>query len=211
MADSPSLRELHVEGGDDQHAIVHLMKHHGVDFEKVDAPRVKASGSVEGLLKSVPVAVKGSSERVGFVLDADASLAKRWSKIRAKLAGIGADLPDLPPAHGFIGEVVPLRTRVGVWLMPDNVRDGKLEDFLGELIDENDPLIGHARSATEEAETIKRTFRELDRLKAVLHCWLAWQKAPGRPYGTAMKARYFQPNHPVAEKFAAWFRQLFDL
>ena len=39
----------------------------------------------------------------------------------------------LIPKAGFVGESVSYRTRVGVWLTPDNEREGTLEHFLETL------------------------------------------------------------------------------
>jgi hypothetical protein len=95
--------------------------------------------------------------------------------------------------------------------MPDNQRDGKLENFLAELIAADDPLIGHAQKATAEARGLGATFSVPDVIKAEVHSWLAWQDEPGKPYGQAMMARYFQHDAAVAARFVAWFRRLYGL
>ena len=53
------------------------------------------------------------------------------------------------------------------------------------------------------------SYPDGDVRKAVLHAWLAWQQEPGLPYGTAIRARYFMHDSPVAARFVAWFRRLF--
>ena len=50
-----------------------------------------------------------------------------------------------------------------------------------------------------------------DVIKAEVHSWLAWQGEPGKPYGQAMMARYFQHDAAVAARFVAWFRRLYGL
>ena len=47
--------------------------------------------------------------------------------------------------------------------------------------------------------------------KAILHTWLAWQKEPGRPYGVAIKARYFGATSAAADQFVAWFERVFGV
>ena len=42
-----------------------------------------------------------------------------------------------------------------------------------------------------------------------MHVWLAWQRKPGLPYGTAIKARYFRDDTPVALAFVEWYRRVF--
>jgi hypothetical protein len=44
-----------------------------------------------------------------------------------------------------------------------------------------------------------------------VYSWLAWQDEPGKPYGLAMKARYFQHDSPTAARFVAWFKALYRL
>ena len=59
--------------------------------------------------------------------------------------------------------------------------------------------------------TLGALFSEPDKMKAILHAWLAWQEEPGCPYGTAIRAKYFGDDSPAATKFVAWFRRLFEI
>ena len=206
---------LWVEGRDDLYAMAELLVRHGVDYdhERDRLPEIKESGSVEKLLAAMPTGVELSTGRaVGFVLDADSPLADRWRAVRDRLHEAGVDTPETPPSEGFIGNADRYKSRVGVWLMPDNEHDGTLETFLRMLIEENDTLIEHAKSATDRAKTLGAVFKDVDRLKAILHAWLAWQGEPGCPYGTAIRARFFrQHDSPAAVRFVAWFRRLYTV
>ena len=208
--------ELRVEGTDDFHAIISLLVRNGFDYDKRPWPRefpklVKTEG-VDKLLKGIPTAIQTSTDRsVGFVLDADSPLIDRWRAVRGRLADVGVDTPDVPPPGGFVGESRDFKTRVGVWLMPDNEQDGQLETFLRTLIDGPDPLISHAESATDQARKLGAQFADKDHHKAVLHAWLAWQERPGCPYGTAIREQSFQHDSPAAERFVAWFRTLYGI
>jgi hypothetical protein len=96
--------------------------------------------------------------------------------------------------------------------MPDNQHDGKLEHFLRTLIDENDPLIGHAQASSVAARDVHgAVFPEADLIKAVIHAWLAWQEEPGKPYGTAIRSRYFRHDSAAAQLFVWWFCELYEL
>src|SRR5207253_6469977 len=110
-----------------------------------------------------------------------------------------------------IGESPTFKTRVGIWLMPDNQHDGTLDTFLRDLVQAADPLIGHAETATDTASQLGARFPAVHRLKAVLHAWLAWQEVPGKPYGTAIKAQYFRHDTPAALKFVEWFKSLYRI
>lgn len=220
MAQIPARSELHVEGSDDQHSIVHLLIRNGVPYDPVKLdlspfllPKVFQCGGIDRLITGIGTAVKANAGRtVGFVLDANSSRLERWTRVAAELekGGVG-NLPPSPRNQGFIGESASLNTRVGVWMMPDNLRDGKLEDFLMTLIDANDPLIDHARVSTGEAKARGASFSDPDALKATIHAWLAWQIEPGLPYGTAVKARYFSDDSPAAAAFVDWFKSLYKL
>lgn len=160
----------------------------------------------------MPTAVQLSTGRaVGFVLDADSPLASRWAAVRHQLQSVGVELSSECPPEGFVGESPKYKSTVGVWLMPDNQHDGTLETFLRALISDQDPLIEHAESATGRAMQLGAEFAPADRLKVVVHTWLAWQEEPGRPYGTAIRAKYFTHDHEVAARFVEWFRRLYGI
>lgn len=205
---------LHVEGPDDLNSIANLVEHYGIALRaNPSAPEIKAIGSVEKLIDGIETAVEVSTDRIiGFVIDADSPLSSRWESVRQRLVRAGVDgVPEKPVDGGFIGESRRYRSRVGVWLMPDNLQDGTLEQFLFSLIDEKDSVIAHAESSTDVAKQLGAIFREVDRPKAVIHAWLAWQEAPGRPYGVAIKAKYFRHDTPSARLFVTWYAQLYGL
>ena len=223
----PQGPELRVEGRDDVFAIGSLLEEHGLKLDPKGSdparPTLKETrtdrgeeGGVEHLLSLVPSIVSLAGGRTtGFVVDADpdVGVAKRWTRIRDQFLSVGVAAPDEVPTNGFVGESETYKVRVGVWLMPDNRREGTLETFLRDLVDESDVLIGPAQDAARRASGIDRRFPQAASAlaKAELHTWLAWQKNPGRPYGTAIQARYFRHDSPAALAFVAWFRRLYGL
>ena len=214
MAERP---RLWVEGDDDLHTILHLLIRHGIGYDESPLPNylpcITKSGDKDKLLRNVRLSVSTSTGRaVGFVLDADSSLQNRWMAMSSRLREAGVDPPEDISPEGFMGESQTYRTRVGVWLMPDNQQEGTLEDFLRTLVEEEDPLLPHAQESTIQAKKLHGAkYRDVDEKKAVLHAWLAWQSRPGVPYGTAIQARYFRQHSPVARRFVAWFRRVFEL
>jgi hypothetical protein len=207
---------LHVEGNDDKHTVIQLLIRHGLGYDQEPWPEplpvIENIGGVDELLAGVETAVMTSTGRaIGFVLDANSALANRWQAVCERLVRVGVSAPDEPPAEGFVGVSALYESRVGVWLMPDNHREGALEDLLGTLIAADDPLISHASSATDTATALGARFRPQARLKAVIHAWLAWQEQPGLPYGAAIKARYLGHEGEAAERFVAWFKRLYEL
>jgi hypothetical protein len=215
MASLTARPKLHVEGSDDLNSIANLVERHGIDRRvNESAPEINPIGSVEELLAGIKPAVELSGGRViGFVLDADASLAERWASVRDRLRDASVnDVPEKAPEDGFIGESSRYRSRVGVWIMPDNTKEGTLEQFLETLIpDRDDVIFSHAKGCTSKAKELGARFHQKDQWKAIIHTWLAWQEVPGRPYGTAIKAKYFQHDSPTARKFVTWYAKLYGL
>jgi hypothetical protein len=214
MADSLELPALYVEGDTDLHTVVHLLRRHGVVLDKDVGPVIiKKAKNDRGVLESMRTAAKASTLRpVGFIIDADKPVAFRWQSICDHLKDLGLILPSSAPASGYIGDSTETRSRVGVWIMPDNKMDeGCLEHLVQTLVPADDQLISLAQSSTAQAVRIGVSFGQADLIKAELHCWLAWQKEPGLSFGTALKTQYFRHDSEVAIAFIAWFKSLYGL
>ncbi len=214
MADSLELPALYVEGGTDLHTIVHLLGRHGIDLDENLGPVViKPVQGEAGVLGSMRTAARASTNRpVGFVIDADVSIDQRWESVRQHLKDLNLPFPESPPESGFLERSPVSNGAIGVWVMPDNVTDeGRLEDLVSTLVPPADALIDHAHAASDRAVELGAQFVSQDRLKAVLHCWLAWQQEPGLPFGTALKAHFFRHDSAVALQFVEWFKRLYGL
>ncbi|MCY4531677.1 MAG: hypothetical protein OXC84_05020 [Gammaproteobacteria bacterium] len=216
MASLDDRSTLHVEGKDDLYAISNLLVRYGIDYDQNPwpgcYPEIKDIGGKDPLIDGIETAVSVSNGRsIGFVLDANSALQDRWKAVSFRLNNVGVEVPDTIPPDGFIGETPTFQARVGVWLMPDNQREGTLECFLMDVIQENDFLLPYARESTEHARQLGARFSENDNNKAILHTWLAWQENPGLPYGSAIRTRYFRHDSPAAQSFVVWFRNLFNI
>ena len=204
---------LRVEGRDDKFVIENLLRRHGVDFAHVEIKPSEAdegTGGKDRLLRGMKTAVTASTgHSVGFVLDADADPKHRWQAVRQRLDDTDLVLPEAIPDGGFAGDTMAYQVRVGVWLMPDNQRSGALEEFLMDLVANEDRLLQLAEAATRRALRRGAAFADTRRRKAVLHAWLAWQRRPGLPYGLAVTARYFDHDSRAALTFVEWFQRVF--
>jgi hypothetical protein len=204
----PDRKILLVEGSDDEHVIKHIC-----GTRNVGVLNIKTQGSVESLLDGFPVRLKESDiEALGLVLDADLNLAGRWAGLRQRLATSGyIGIPENPEPVGTILTPPPntLLPRFGVWLMPDNRSEGILEDFLRFLIPAGSELFEHARTSVAQIPDGHRLFTEGDLPKALIHTWLAWQSEPGRPFGTAITARFLDPTVAEVDVLVAWLRRLY--
>ena len=96
-------------------------------------------------------------------------------------------------------------------MMPDNQSPGAIEHFLETLINDEDPLIEFARKSVDDAIEHGAQIVESNKLKAVLRTWLAWQDTPGLPYGTAIRAKFFEHNSDLANSFVDWFKRLYKI
>jgi len=201
---------LLVEGKDDQYTVINLMANRGVDWDTPDewAPYVHACGGYEGLLEALRVSPK-TYERLGIVVDADLRPEERFRAIRDSLRRQDLAPPDVLNPNGVLFEGLSAEKRVGIWVMPDNEAHGMLEDFIAALVPDDDPCWEYACEAAVEAKRKGAPYPESAAAKAQAHTWLAWQAEPGLPFGTAIKARYFDANHDLAQRFAEWFTRLF--
>lgn len=206
---------LLVEGQDDMHFFIHLLKRHNLlisEPRRDEAGRIRLveSNGLESLLNKLPVWLKGSDiERLGVVIDADTNLAGRWASLLHTFASSGyRNLPQEPSADGtiiFDGD----RPTVGIWLMPHNTIPGMLEDFARLLVPPDDPLwprLGPCLALIPDAE---RRWKPGHTAKVQLHTWLAWQEEPGTPIGQAITKRYLDANAPSAQLLISWVRRLF--
>jgi uncharacterized protein DUF3226 len=202
---------LLVEGLDDTHVLKHICGNRGVAHLDV----VMDHGGVDKLLESIPVRLKASEDGdiVGVVVDADTDLEARWQSLRHHLIGVGyQDVPTEPVADGTILDTPPetLLPRVGIWIMPDNQTRGILEDFLRFLVPEGSALFDHVESSVAAIPQGGRLFSQLAEPKAVIHTWLAWQKDPGKPLGTAITARFLDPHVPQVDALVSCLNRLFS-
>lgn len=222
-------RILFVEGVDDLHTISAICEQHKVEETfKIIVPdgegkipqrnaRPGEVGGIDNVLKASRLNLTAGSsaiERIGIVIDADENLGARWQKVKSILEKANfTNLPDLPESAGTIISQNFLPT-FGIWIMPDNQISGMLEDFLEFLVpdkDENPIWVKAAKCSQEvlnEIEAEKR-FSETHLSKAKIHAYLAWQTEPGKPFGTAITAKYLQAENPRCQNFVEWLNRLF--
>ena len=199
---------LLVEGKDDEHVLGHICSKRDIS----PTVAIRPYGNYEQLLSSLDTDLRFGepNEAYGVIVDADWDVSARWQAVlhRLRLAGYH-NLPALPDPAGSIIEppqdsVLP---RTGVWIMPDNQAPGKLEDFLRFMIPDGDKLLSHAQACLDSLDT--PPFRDVDRPKALIHTWLAWQRKPGRPYGTAIEVGSLNAGVPQVDALVDWLERLF--
>ena len=221
-------RTLLVEGKDDKLVLLKLCENRG--GQQLNDEEIIIHGGVQKLLESFQTRLKESDvEALGVVIDADTDLAARWQALRDRLANAGyqsiPERPDptgtilSPPANALLPRVGAgtilsppanaLLPRVGIWIMPDNQTKGILEDFLRFLVPAESPLFDHVESSVKSIPEGERRFGQLAEPKAIIHTWLAWQKDPGAPFGTAITARFLDPDVAQVDILVSWLKRLF--
>jgi hypothetical protein len=119
---------LVVEGPDDKHVLWAILNRH----QFMPPFTVRDEGGFQTLLARASIHLKPGTdlERFGIVIDADADCRTRWQEVKRVLSRAGyGDIPEDPDPIGTVIEHEDL-PRVGVWIMPDNILPGMLEDWL---------------------------------------------------------------------------------
>ena len=207
--EGPQTNLLVVEGADDFHALISLL-----DADKLRGRcRLEDGGGYETIRDSIDTRIDESGlERIGFVIDADENINERWESLRDVLITRCGykDVPRVPEAEGTIIHEDD-KVTLGLWLMPNNVLPGALEEFIRLLISESDPLWDYAMASVENLPVYPNPLTDNWMSKAKLHSWLAWQEEPGKPIGQAITKRYLNPRTQQAQMLFNWIRRLFSL
>ncbi len=211
---------LLVEGKDDLYVIADLLKYHLKIDDVKKILRIKDKEGIENLLESIPDEIRASGiERIGIVVDADTDIDARWQAVCNRLKILNIVVQNTPEPDGTIFNFTRAddqEIRIGIWIMPDNNVPGILENFVSFLIPAKDLLWDRAQSCVDQIPKEEFSFNVGNKdlsswdQKAKIHTWLAWQKQPGIPFGTAIAEKALDPDSPYADNFLNWLKILFD-
>ena len=118
---------LIVEGVDDKHSVIGLMKSY-VDWpeEKARWPvYVELGNSASEILAPAFLTThfkEAGVTTVGIMLDADNNPAGRYQSIRNTSSKFFTELPETMPVGGLVAKNLG-RMRMGFWIMPDNLAE----------------------------------------------------------------------------------------
>lgn len=200
--ETPRKKILLVEGRDDKHVVRHL----AMRSERMPSFHILPVGGFPKLKKAIRPAINGHGRTaVGILADANNDPEGRWSALAYQLRAADVHLPSGLQATGTIVQGQP---KVGIWLMPDNQSSGELEQFIGSLIPEGDPVWPRAIQYVDGIPATDRKFAPAKAQKAKIHAWLATRKEP-RKMGEAIGALDLDTSARVATEFADWLRELF--
>lgn len=194
---------LLVEGQDDLHVVRHLCNRQGYEpkFQIIPADGYpNLQDMIYGQIRSPDCHV------LGIMADANNDPRGRWESISGMLMNVGISGPD---AIGRQGTIIDAKTRVGIWLMPDNRTQGELEDFVIEMIPDGDPVWPLAKNYIDGISIPDRKFADGKISTAYLYAWLATREEPPR-MGAAIGQSDLSAEGPLATSFVNWLRQLFS-
>ena len=200
---------LVVEGLNDRHVIRHLC-------ERADPALTFGIHDYQGIDDVINRirAYTNSPDRpaVGFVLDADDGPNQTWRRVAGQLMNAvpAIPLPTDPNPNGVIiqEDAAAGNPRIGVWIMPDNVSSGELENFVEQMIPPNDPVWPLSQQYINDIPLTQRKFAESKTLRAQIHAWLAARADP-RQMGLAIRTRDLNTDDLLPQTFVTWLTRLF--
>ena len=193
---------LIVEGQSDEHVVRHIWRRHPSDFP-FDVSR---KDNVEQLLDSIVPEIKAPGRKsMGIIVDANDDLPARWDALTNRLRAENLRLPESPNPTGTIIHSSP---RIGIWLMPDNISEGEIEDFVVRMIPKGDPVWPLSQDYIERIPSADRRFSEGKTQRAKLYSWLAAREDP-RQMGLAIRTHDLEVDGDLCKTFVAWLAELF--
>lgn len=199
---------LLVEGKNDCQVVYHLLESRSIERNF----GIFECGNYEGVLRRLNALIPDPRglRAIGVVLDANqVGIGPRWQAIRDKLKRYSYSFPASMSQQGTILQGDDTEPQLGVWIMPDNVSPGSLEDFCLKLVPEEElGVVDRAVKLGEEAGVTR--FKPVHRSKALIHTYLAWQDEPGNPMGLSITRGWLPSQGASADLFVEWLRRLFD-
>lgn len=207
---------LLVEGVDDWHCIACLMKKLNpspqTHFQLVyceGRKNVLAALSAESVA-SQPLL------RLGAIIDTDDSPLTSMLQSVSGAIGNEYSLPETWPENGLITTRPANSTssgplKIGLWCMPDNQTQGIFEDLLNRAMPV--PARQFVEKAIEEAvEATHAKHREVERPKAVLRTYMAWNTPTCSKYGEALNKDLIPKDalEPHFRPMIDWAQRLFE-
>ena len=202
---SSSINVMLVEGVSDQEFLRHIRNNLApmlsFDIEVKSGNSALINGIHPELLPSV-------RRTVGILVDADDDPVARWDEISSRLAEAGMQFPSNPDPMGTVIDNDPPLPRVGIWMMPDNQSPGELEDFVIDMIPNQDGVWPRSVDYIDDIPRTERKFTDGKIDRAKLYAWLATRRYPPH-IGAAIGAGDFDLSKERCETFVGWLRRLY--
>jgi hypothetical protein len=183
-------------------------------FKKKDEAGLKQDEQgIYALLRSLPITIRATppTNILGIIVDADITATGRWQRIKQILMNSGYEnLPESFP-NGLIIPTNDSLPRFGLWIMPDNQEEGIIENFIRQLIHEQDQLQPEIDLVIDSLrEKGLQLFTDVHRPKAFMRTWLAWQERPEMSFGVAISRKVLTTDTDLCLRFVNWLNRLFN-
>lgn len=200
-------REFLVEGITDKHVVWAICESKSIPetFKVVD------EGSDKHVLKKLRAIVNSphTYDVIGIMLDADKGVDSRWDSVIAILKDAGFNnIPNQIDPDGTILDGIDGFPKIGIWLMPDNLSEGMLEDFCHRMVEEK-ALQFAEECVSKASEKEYSTFKKPHKSKAVIHTYLSWQDEPGKPLGAAITSKILSVQNELTDNFSDFLNKLY--
>lgn len=212
---------LLVEGEADRGFFEALCQSLGISADvRVATPKTTGGShnTKEGVLNHLisvllPQLQDGQLERIGVVVDADSvahggGFAATLQRFTYALAQ-GAYQPKPAAAAGLVFTHPDGLADLGLWIMPNNLDEGMLEDWIKRCVHPNESgLYLHAEQSIDAIPGAPK-FQPWHRTKAEVATWLAWQKKPEHGLYNAAQPDLINVEAPLFKALQAWLRHVF--
>ena len=176
------------EGQDELYFFEALLSHLG--FADVQVEQYAGKGNLPLYLNDFLLRPgRNTVVSLGVTRDADGNAAQAFQSVAGLLAARGLPHPAGP------GQIAAGPPRIGVFLLPDNMRPGMLEDLCLDAAqpDAAMPCVDDFFQCVQQ----KASRQPNNRSKARVHAWLSSQVEPGKRLGEAAKSGYWPWNSPA--------------
>lgn len=207
-----SIRRIIVEGEIDRQIVLRLILDRSYGFN-TDEILVEHTNGRDNLVTTIRDRLmerqfysNSNNAAVGIIVDADDDLDNIWKRITTELirAEVHIRPSRSPDLKGSIFMRPKPRLKVGVWVMPDNVNTGELEDFVVDMVPEKNADWPLARKYVHSTE--RKFGKKVTR--AEVWAWIATRKEPSR-FDEAIKNGDLHTDGELCQTFIAWLNRLF--
>jgi hypothetical protein len=161
----------------------------------------------------LPQLQDGQLARIGVVVDADrvehgggfARTLQRFNEVLAEVAY----QPNPSAAAGLVFSHPDGLADLGLWIMPNNLDEGMLEDWIKHCVTPSESALYQHAEKSMDAIPGAPKFQPWHRTKAEVATWLAWQKKPGHGLYNAAQPDLINEEAPLFKALQAWLSHVF--
>ena len=211
---------LFVEGEEDKKLLLSTSRSCNTSVEVKCDPRGKGN-AINSFVAALKLQTSASKNRIGLVVDADflqhgGGFIATQASINQRLQEVGWNPLSQTPFSGFSTTCNKAKdAQAGVWIMPDNLNDGYVENLVIQSISpQQQPLSNYAIQQTTVAMTggngippIPTRPHHLD--KAKVGTWLAWNDPPRMSLGAAHSNNLLNFNVGLGSDLSNWIKWLY--